>query len=116
MKRTHLPPVILFCCILATAVVLLLGSVGVLSRYGWDPLFHPVQTTQTTSILAVVKLGYEARLKRIELHTESDGTTTFTAITKDGRRLIGSVARGEDLRLILRRQHVRNVQTLVTGP
>jgi len=74
-----------------------------------------ISTSIHISIIAVVKLTYQGRLKRIQPRAAALGTTTFTALTDDNKQLIVSIPKG-DVRLILQQQHVRNVQSLVTGP
>jgi len=83
MRRTHRRGIILFCCTLGTAAVVLLGSVGVISGHGWGWPFQPAYTRQTTPFMAVVKLAYQECLKRIQLRAAGAGMTTFTAQTDD---------------------------------
>jgi hypothetical protein len=79
-----------------------------------------------TTIMQLVFLTRQGHIKAIHLSKARDlmflnfpvghDDPSFTAVTDRNTVLTGYVPMGEDLRLVLRQQGVRNVQALVSGP
>jgi hypothetical protein len=101
------------------------GRLGVASMLA-APLMPARVAPPPTTIMQLVVLARQGHIKAIHLSRARDrmflifpvghDDPSFTALTDRNTVLTGYVPMGEDLRLVLRQQGVRNVQALVSGP